>query len=91
MAGKTRWEAHVTISLGLQPPYCRMHPGRQLTPSQWTTCWKYGWDEPTNLMGRLGHDFGHNVFPVLVILAIIILFLVRVLIRGTSGLGATPK
>jgi hypothetical protein len=33
-------------------------------------------------MGRLGHDFGHNVLPVLIILAIIAVLLVK----GTTRL-----
>jgi hypothetical protein len=66
----------VTTSLGPEPSYCQPHLGA-LTPSQWATCWKYGWDEPTTLTARIGHDFGHNVLPVLIILAVIALLIIR--------------
>jgi hypothetical protein len=72
----------VTTSLGPEPSYCTIHLGKPLTPSQWATCWKYGWDEPTNLMARLGHDFGHDVFPVLIILAIIVFLVMRSISRA---------
>jgi len=45
------------------------------------TCWKYGWNEPTSLMARIGHDFGHNVLPVLIILAIIVFVVMRIMSR----------
>ena len=72
----------MTSHLGPEPSYCKLHLGRPLTPSQWTTCWKYGWNEPTNLMGRLGHDFGHNVLPVLIVVAVIAILL----LKGTTRL-----
>jgi hypothetical protein len=62
----------VTTSLGPEPSYCKIHLGTPLSPSQWTTCWKYGWSEPTNLMARVGYDFGHDVLPVLIILGVIV-------------------
>jgi hypothetical protein len=73
----------VTTSLGPAPSYCSTHLVKVLSPSQWATCWKYGWDEPTtNLMSRLGYDFGHNVLPVLIVLAIIAVLL----LKGTTRL-----
>ena len=72
----------MTSHLGPEASYCKLHLGRPLTPSQWTTCWKYGWNEPTNLMGRLGHDFGHNVLPVLIVVAVIAILL----LKGTTRL-----
>jgi hypothetical protein len=72
----------VTTSLGPEPSYCKIHLGSPLTPSQWMTCWKYGWNEPTSLMARIGHDFGHNVLPVLIILAIIVFVVVRIVSRA---------
>jgi hypothetical protein len=72
----------VTTSLGPEPSYCNIHLGTPLTPSQWMTCWKYGWNEPTTtLVARIGHDFGHDVLPVLIILAVIVFVAVRSLIR----------
>ena len=58
-----------------EPSYCadRSLMSKPPTPSQWATCVKYGWDEPTTTLGRLGHDFGHSVLPTLIILAVIYL------------------
>jgi hypothetical protein len=67
----------VTTHLGPEPTYCKVHLGAPLTPSQWTTCWKYGWDEPTTTMARLGHDFGHNVLLVLIALAVIVFLVMK--------------
>jgi hypothetical protein len=64
----------VTSQLGPEPAYCTIHLGRPLTPTQWMTCWKYGWDEPTS---RIAYDFGHNVLPVLIILAVIAFLVMR--------------
>ena len=70
-------------SLGPAPSYCTTHLVKPLSPSQWATCWKYGWDEPTtNLIGRVGYDLGHNVLPVLIVLAIVAVLL----LRGTTRL-----
>ena len=67
----------MTTHLGPEPSYCQVHLGRPLTPSQWTTCFKYGWDEPTSTMARLGHDFGHNVLLALIALAVIVFLVIR--------------
>lgn len=72
----------MTSSPGPEPSYCTIHLGRPLTPSQWTTCWKYGWNEPTTLMARIGHDLGHNALPVLLILAVIALLGMKSMIRS---------
>ena len=68
-------------SLGPEPSYCTVHLGAPLSPSQWTTCLKYGWNEPTDLASRLGHDFGHDVLPVLIILVVIAFLVVRSMSR----------
>jgi hypothetical protein len=55
------------------PSYClgRSLLSKPLTPAQWTTCWNYGWHEPTpGWLTRVAYDFGHNVAPALIILAI---------------------
>jgi hypothetical protein len=70
----------VTTSLGPEPSYCKLHLGVP-TPSQWTTCWKYGWDQPTTLMARIGYDFGHNVLPVLIVVAVIVFVVMRSMSR----------
>ena len=70
----------MTTSLDPEPSYCKIHLGTPLSPSQWTTCWKYGWSEPTTLMGRIGNDFGHNVHPVLIILAVLVVLVMTTII-----------
>jgi hypothetical protein len=47
------------------------------SPSAWMTGWKNGWDQPTNTAARLGHDFGHNVFPALIVFALVIFVVVK--------------
>jgi hypothetical protein len=71
----------VITSLGPEPPYCKIHLGRPLTPPQWATCWRYGWNEPTTLMARIGQDFGHDVLPALIILAVIVFLVMRSISR----------
>jgi len=41
------------------------------------TGWKNGWDQPTNTAARIGHDFGHNVLPALIVFALVVLFVAR--------------
>jgi hypothetical protein len=41
------------------------------------TGWKSGWGQPTNTAGRLGYDFGHNVLPVLIVLALAVFLAVK--------------
>ena len=71
----------MTTSLGPEPSYCKLHVGAPLSPAQWTTCFKYGWNEPANLTARIGHDFGHDVLPVLIVIAVIAFVIVRTMIR----------
>jgi hypothetical protein len=66
----------VTAHLGPKPSYCTIHL-RPLTPSQWMTCWKYGWDEPTSTVAHLGRDLGHNVILVLIVLAVIVVVVLK--------------
>ena len=48
----------------------RQDPAEQpLSLSQWSTCFKYGWSEPTTTAARLGHDFGHSALSALIVLA----------------------
>ena len=53
-----------TLAHGPEPSYCvgRILPGKPLSPPQWATCWKYGWDESTTVASRVGYDFG-SWFP----------------------------
>jgi hypothetical protein len=75
-----------TLAHGPEPSYCvgRILPAKPLPPSQWATCWKYGWDESTTTASRLGYDFGHNALPALLVLAVIILAVI-VLARSMAG------
>ena len=55
------------------PSYClgRSLVSKPLTPGQWKTCWDYGWHEPApGWLTHVAYDFGHNVAPALIILAI---------------------
>ena len=47
------------------------------SPAAWMTGWKSGWDQPTNTAARLGYDFGHNVFPALIVVALAVFFAVK--------------
>jgi hypothetical protein len=62
----------VTTHLGPEPSYCTSLLGKPRTPSQWATCWKYGWNEPTVAAARIGHDYGHNVLPVLIVVGLLV-------------------
>jgi hypothetical protein len=73
----------VTTHLGPEPSYCTRLMGEPLTPSQWTTCWKYGWNEPTTTVARIGQYFGHHVSPVLIVVAVI--FVAVIVITRPSG------
>jgi hypothetical protein len=66
---------------GPEPPYCagRNPLSTPLTPGQWATCWRYGWDQPTTTLAHMSHDFGHAVLPALIVIAIIFL-MVRIAI-----------
>lgn len=72
----------MTTHLDPEPSYCvgRTMLSKPLSLSQWSTCLKYGWNEPTTTAARLGHDFGHSALPALIVLAIIFVA-VRALIR----------
>jgi hypothetical protein len=73
----------VNTSLASEPSYCKVHLGTPLSPSQWATCWKYGWDEPTNLVARIGNDFGHNLLlPVLIIVGVVVLLAIKGMSSG---------
>jgi hypothetical protein len=55
------------------PSYClgRSLVSKPLPPAQWEICWKAGWREPVpEWLTRVAHDFGHNMAPALIILAI---------------------
>jgi hypothetical protein len=51
------------------------------SPSAWVTDWKNGWDQPTNTAALIGHDFGHNVLPALIVFALVVLFVARTTFR----------
>jgi hypothetical protein len=69
-------ETPVTTHLGPEPSYCvgRTLLSKPLTPSQWATCFRYGWDKPVpEWVTRVGYDFGHMVLPALAVLAVIVM------------------
>jgi hypothetical protein len=39
----------------------------------WTQKWDCGWNHPNPAAYRAGYDFGHNVLPVLILLAFVLL------------------
>lgn len=72
-------------NLGPEPSYCKGLSGKPLPPTEWATCWKYGWNESTNTLARIGYDFGHNVLPMLIAVAVIAFAVIIVV----SSLGKT--
>ena len=54
------------------PGYCTSGHG-VLTPSQWTTCAKLGWNQSTTGAATAGASVGHYAAPVLVIFAVLVL------------------
>lgn len=73
----------MTINLSSEPSYSGL--GRPPYPSAWMTGWKNGWDQPTNTAARIGHDFGHNVFLVLIVFAFIVFLARMARRRGSAG------
>lgn len=61
------------------PGYCSSGYGVR-TPSQWLTCARLGWHEPTTAAANAGYFAGHNIAPVLVVL--ILLAMVVAWVRG---------
>ncbi len=53
------------------PGYCKSGHGI-LTPSQWTTCAKLGWNQSTTGASTAGYTAGHDVMPAVVIFLIIL-------------------
>ena len=39
----------------------------------WLQRWKCGWGQPAAGAAHAGYDFGHNVLPALVVLAVVLL------------------
>lgn len=61
--------------LGPEPSYGvgRTLLSKPLTPSQWTTCWKYGMQQPVpGWLTRVGYDYGHNLLPASAVLESIV-------------------
>lgn len=55
-------------------------------PSARMTGWKNGWDQPANTAARLGHDFGYNVLPALIVFAFVTFFVAKLSRRGAFRL-----
>lgn len=51
--------------------------GRPPSPSVWITGGKNRWDQPTSTVARMGHDFGHNLVPALVVFAVVVFLVAR--------------
>lgn len=49
------------------------------SPSAWMTGWKNGLDQPTNTAARIGHDFGRNVLPALIV-ALVVAFVAKMVL-----------
>jgi len=73
----------MTTHLGPEPSYCvgRTLLSKPLPPPEWATCWSYGMRQQVpGWLAQAGYDFGHDVLPVLALLALIVvagIFLVR--------------
>jgi hypothetical protein len=71
------------------PSYCPKGdlPGTTvLSPSQWSTCLKAGWDQPTTTAANAGAVVGHYAAPTLIGLAllVIILFIAKRTVRKAA-------
>jgi hypothetical protein len=56
------------------PAYCKPPVGT-LTPSQYATCLKAGWDEPTTTAGNAGHLAGSGAgIAVLLAIAVVVVW-----------------
>lgn len=68
------------MALASEPVYCnRALWTKPLTPSQWQTCWNYGWDKPvSHTVQHAGFVAGESFLPVIaaaVVVALIVLFI----------------
>ncbi len=83
----------MTTHLGPKPPYCvggTLLSG-PLAPSQWLKCWNYGMNQPVpGWLTRISYDFGHDVFPVLAVLAVVVIAGIVPLARKRRGSLARP-
>jgi hypothetical protein len=59
-------------------------------PSARMTGWKNGWDQPANTAAGLGHDFGHNVLPALIVFAFVTFFVAKLGRRRGWAIGTVP-
>lgn len=76
----------LTQAIASAAPDCRA--GHITSPSQWTACWKIGWNEPTTGAAKAGYAAGHSVAPVLLGSGLVVLVL-WLLMRSRSGSTAT--
>ena len=81
--------AHAAASAAAKvPAYCSGW-AHNITPAQWTQCWKIGWSQPSTTAAKAGYYTGHNIAPVLavIILAVLVLAWAR---RGKRASQAAP-
>jgi hypothetical protein len=71
------------------PAYCTSGHGI-LTPAQWATCAKAGWQQPATGAANLGFSAGHNVAPW-ALLAGLIIGLLWLVSRASSRSTATSN
>lgn len=70
-----------------------MHPlilAASACTGSWQQQWKCGWKQPTTTAANAGAFAGHNVAPVLIGLAVVVLILIAVS-RSRSGTPAATK
>lgn len=71
------------------PGYCTSGHGI-LSPQQWQTCAKLGWNQSTSGAATAGSYAGHNIAPILIVL-LILLGIIALTRRGRSASPATSK
>jgi hypothetical protein len=73
------------------PAYCgsSWHNPKITTPSQWATCAKIGWNEPTTNFAHAGQAVGHAFPAILAGITLILLVAIAVKLRRAAGIGST--
>ena len=59
------------------------------TTGTWQQKWNCGWNHPDPAAVRAGYEFGHNIFPALFVLAVVIFLYRAVKKRGKSRSSAS--
>ena len=56
----------------------------------WTQKWDCGWKHPNPAAYQAGYDFGHNVLPVLILIAFVLLVVRAARRKKAAGRRAEP-